>query len=58
MQTSTAKKPFAEMSDHGIQNYLLDRETPDGFCFVLKSYVNDFGCMSKPRFREKSAPRS
>ncbi|MBR0784787.1 gamma-glutamyltransferase family protein [Bradyrhizobium iriomotense] len=30
----------------GMWSHLLERETPDGFGFVLKGYVNDFGYQS------------
>jgi gamma-glutamyltranspeptidase/glutathione hydrolase len=30
----------------GMWNHLLKRETPDGFGFVLKGYINDFGYKS------------
>jgi gamma-glutamyltranspeptidase/glutathione hydrolase len=30
----------------GMWNHLLERETPDGFGFVLKGYINDFGYKS------------
>ena len=30
----------------GMWSHLLERETPDGFGFVLKGYINDFGYQS------------